>query len=955
MNLERRTLLLDDVVIVGLGPAGPVFGASKNEVPTAVVSVKWTGRAVEVKALDDTRRPLVAGQPVVHARVKVGGEFVVGGLRFVVPAEAELAFPAPSAAMAPAQVPPTAPSPLPPTAPAPVPPAPVSPTAPAPVPPAPVPHVAPPPPPKPVQPKSIPSQFDYRWNVPIGQVMFMVMMPNRRVNLSNADVGNTLGTVEGTDRGVNVRSTAEAVRPTVDGQSVVHARVKVGAQFAIADDLFEVTAPGEVARSRVLQAAPAPSPVSHSTVPSWRPPPPPPTPQTPQTPPPPTSPPKPPRVRSTHPSWDLPLDTSLTIGREGGPADIPLRGVDLAQRHATVSWNGRSVDLRSLTSQARPFVKGQPVLHARIGVGDQFMVGNHTLVVSAPGELTLVPVQVDAQGPLLRFTDVSLRYRKAREATLKNMSFELARGEVMAVIGPSGAGKSTLCGGLLGEVSVESGQMLLGAANLGAARAEASHLVSFVPQQPAMIFNLTVQESLNWVAKLRLATDIDARSRRERIEKVVAAMELTNDTHKFVSDLSGGQKKRVSTAMELLSDPLLLVLDEPTSGLDEGLDRKMMDSLRSAAREEGRAVIVVTHSMVNIDRADKLLALTGKGQLSFFGPPAELLPTFGVDSYAEVMDQLRENRVTSARPQVSAVALPAADVTMPRQNRGSLARHLPKLVGREVARQLNSTRQIALSLLVGILLTTLLSAAALMEGLGATPPSRISAMLIAFIVCLTFFSMAQSFSAVVDDRDIIEREARWSISATSMVLARAITCAPFAVVLGVASTLLYMVLRPKQPEFALIPYPFGLLLFAVLLPLAAMAVGLLISTLSKSLRQAVFILMGVLALQVVMTGLAPKFEGDAGKVMKVIAYFTPSRWASAGLGANHGLIESNPLAPAGAPGAPPVQSPKPFGDDDIWTKDWVHVLTPAAALLVMATVSIAAAALLLRKQLQKTR
>jgi ABC transport system ATP-binding/permease protein len=950
MNLERRTLLLDDVLIVGLGATGPLFGASEREVPNAVVSVKWTGRAAEIRALDDARRPLVGGRPVVHARVKVGGEFVVGGLRFVVPAPAELSLAAPSnsTVVAPAQVQPAPAAPLPPqpaTAPAPLPPTP------------PVPDVAPPPPPpNPVQPQSIPNRFDYRWNVPLGQVMFMVMMPNRRVNLSNADVGNTLGTVEGTERGVNVRSTAEAVRPTVDGQSVVHARVKVGAQFGIADDLFEVTAPGEVARSRVLQVAPAPSPVATSTIPSWRPPPPPAqTPQTPQSPPSPQSPPRPPRVRSTHPSWDLPLDTRLTMGREGGPAEIPLRGVDLAQRHATVSWNGRSVDLRSLTSQARPFVKGQPVLHARIAVGDQFMVGNHTFVVSAPAELTLVPVQVDAQGPLLRFTDVSLRYRKAREATLKNMSFELARGEVMAVIGPSGAGKSTLCGGLLGEVSVESGQMLLGQANLGAARAEASHLVSFVPQQPAMIFNLTVQESLSWVAKLRLADDIDSRARTDRIEKVVAAMELTNDTHKFVSDLSGGQKKRVSTAMELLSDPLLLVLDEPTSGLDEGLDRKMMDSLRSAALEEGRAVIVVTHSMVNIDRADKLLALTGTGQLSYFGPPSDLLPTFGVDSYAEVMDQLRENRVTSARPQVSGVALPAADVTTPRQNRGSLARHLPKLVGREVARQLNSTRQLALTLLVGVLLTTLLSAAALPDGLGATPANRISAMLIAFIVCLTFFSMAQSFSAVVDDREVIEREARWSISATSMVLARAITCAPFAVALGLTSTLLYMVLKPKRPEYALIAYPYGLLLFAVLLPLAAMGVGLFISTLSKSLRQAVFILMGVLALQVVMTGLAPKFDGGAGEVMKVIAYFTPSRWASAGLGANHGLIESNPLTPAGVPGAPPQASQNPFASDHIWTKDWVHVLTPAAALLFMAVVTIAAAALLLRKQLQKTK
>src|SRR4029079_15979319 len=90
---------------------------------------------------------------------------------------------------------------------------------------------------------------------------------------------------------------------------------------------------------------------------------------------------------------------------------------------------------------------------------------------------------------------------------------------------------------------------------------------------------------------------------------------------KRIGPLWGGQRKRVSTAMELLSDPLLLVLDEPTSGLDEGLDRKMMDSLRSAATADGQAVIVVTHSMVNIDRTDKVLALTGRGRPAFLGPP----------------------------------------------------------------------------------------------------------------------------------------------------------------------------------------------------------------------------------------------------------------------------------------------------------------------------------------------
>ena len=484
---------------------------------------------------------------------------------------------------------------------------------------------------------------------------------------------------------------------------------------------------------------------------------------------------------------------------------------------------------------------------------------------------------------------------------------------------------------------------------------------------------------MTWVAKLRLASDIQPQARAARVEKVIAAMELTNDRDKRIDELSGGQRKRVSTAMELLSEPLLLVLDEPTSGLDEGLDRKMMDSLRSAARDEDRAVIVVTHTMINIDRADEVLAITRRGRLAYFGPPGDLLQAFGAQNYADVMDQLRDDQVTAARPQVTEAPLSSAEVKALSRRRGSLPRHLPKLIGREFARQRNSIRQLAVSLAVGILLTALLSAAASPDGL-ATNPGKIAAMMVAYIVCLTFFSMAQSFSAVVDDRAVIEREARWSISATSTVLARAITCAPLAVTLGVLSTLLYLVLKSKSPADPVLPHPIGLFMFAVLLPLAAMAVGLFISTVSKSLRQAVFVLMGVLALQVVMTGLAPQFEGGSGQVMKVIAYFTPSRWTSAGLGADHGLLERIDVGPltvgqlAQRENLPLDQNltlqqqsalddqlqtlgrsqPSPF-KDGIWQHDALHVYGAAAALVVICVVALWGTVILLRRQLMATR
>ncbi|MEV6341533.1 ATP-binding cassette domain-containing protein [Nocardia vinacea] len=635
-------------------------------------------------------------------------------------------------------------------------------------------------------------------------------------------------------------------------------------------------------------------------------------------------------------SWSVPSDRVLAIGREGGDAEIALPGLDLAHRHATVRWTGRAVELRGLATNARPFVDGKPVLHARLRVGEQFMLAHHIFEVSGPAQLTLVPAAVIAREPLLRFDGVSLRYRGRTEPTLRDLTFELGRGEVLAVIGPSGAGKSTMCAGLLGEVALAAGSLRLGQVDLVASRMQASHLVSFVPQQPAMFGDLAVRDALLWVAGLRTASDTTRTERAARVDTVIAEMELAGEVGKRIDTLSGGQRKRVSTAMELLSDPQLLVLDEPTSGLDEGLDRAMMQRLRVVA-ETGCAVIVVTHSMVNVDCADKVLAVTGRGRLGFFGPPRELLGAFGVDSYAEVMDRLRADR-QAGQPAAPSIPQPAEHaVTAPM--RGSLHRHLPRLIGREWARQRNGIRTLALGSAAGIGLTAMLGAAASDKGLGGDPRA-ISSVMIALIVCLTFFSMAQSFAAIVDDRVVIEREARWGISAASVVLARAITCTPLAVLLGVASTIGYLGIK-SGPAKPVLPQPYGLLLFAITLPLAAMALGLLVSACSKSLRQAVFVLMGVLALQVVMTGLAPPFEGTPGAVLRTFAYAAPSRWAAAGLGADIGLTDGTD---------PPPGQQKPFADL-IWTHDLHHVETAAAVLVVIAIVATALTIRVLRRQL----
>jgi ABC-type multidrug transport system ATPase subunit len=133
--------------------------------------------------------------------------------------------------------------------------------------------------------------------------------------------------------------------------------------------------------------------------------------------------------------------------------------------------------------------------------------------------------------------------------------------------------------------------------DLYAEYAQLRFLVGLVPQEDILHRQLTVRRALHFAAQLRLPPDTSATELEERVDQVIAEVDLTKQMNQRIDSLSGGQRKRTSIALELLTAPQLLFLDEPTSGLDPGLDKQVMGSLRSLA-DAGRVVLVVTHSVL---------------------------------------------------------------------------------------------------------------------------------------------------------------------------------------------------------------------------------------------------------------------------------------------------------------------------------------------------------------------
>jgi ABC-type multidrug transport system ATPase subunit len=205
----------------------------------------------------------------------------------------------------------------------------------------------------------------------------------------------------------------------------------------------------------------------------------------------------------------------------------------------------------------------------------------------------------------------------------------LRPGELTGLIGPSGAGKSTLIKVLLG-LRGGTGKVTLGGRPLEGA-------IGWVPQDDALFGTLTVRRWLDHAARLRLP-ELGDRERAARIVAVASSVELHDRLDVRIRRLSGGQRKRVSVATELLTEPPILVADEPTSGLDPGMEARTMQLFADLAHQ-GRIVLVATHAMASLHRCDTLLVLVA-GRIAFRGPPSAAPAAFGVTTHAAIFDAL---------------------------------------------------------------------------------------------------------------------------------------------------------------------------------------------------------------------------------------------------------------------------------------------------------------------------
>jgi ABC-2 type transport system ATP-binding protein len=200
-----------------------------------------------------------------------------------------------------------------------------------------------------------------------------------------------------------------------------------------------------------------------------------------------------------------------------------------------------------------------------------------------------------------------------REA-LREVSFEVSAGELVAIVGPNGAGKTTLLSILAGVQPPSAGRVW--GPGTGAS-------IGWAPQVSAVYSKLSVAENLRLFARLQRVADTDA-----VVAQMLAQTGLTERADELVEQLSGGNRQRVSVALGLIGDPPALALDEPTSALDPAQRQRMWEFVGALARA-GRAVLFSTHHLGEVRAYATRAIVLADGELLFDGAPSDLVAASG--------------------------------------------------------------------------------------------------------------------------------------------------------------------------------------------------------------------------------------------------------------------------------------------------------------------------------------
>lgn len=574
----------------------------------------------------------------------------------------------------------------------------------------------------------------------------------------------------------------------------------------------------------------------------------------------------------------------IRIGRDEC-CEIHLEHISVSKLHAMIERKAQGYvicDCHSTNGVTvnGSLLKGKRLLHEK----DIILIANAKLVFSNNGIYYYSyrsGIQVDA-------------FQLVRRAGRKNLTIcdhvnlSVKPGELVAIIGGSGAGKTTVMNCISGYCKPTEGCVQINGEDLYQNLSVFRNLIGYVPQSDIVYDNLTVSDMLSYAAKLRLPEDSEKEERSAAVKRVIHYVELDEKEKTLIKQLSGGQKKRASIAVELLSDPDLLFLDEPASGLDPGTERNLMQTLKKMALS-GKTIVLVTHSTLQLEMCDKIMFMGKGGKLCFYGSYQEALQFFGVNSIVDVYSLITQQPdLWKQKYEIAASYKPlqnsnmASDRSRKNKKRG-IFRQLPILSARCLKLLLNDRQRLLLVLMQAPLLALLI--VLVTDGNQFEQYEMTKSVLFALACSAFWVGTLNSIQEVCKERVILHREYMTGLSIFSYISSKLIVlgilCALQAfMVVGVFTAL------AGAPEEGVAANPvLELYVTTFLTALSAAAMGIFVSSIFKNADRAMTVAPILLMPQILFSGLVFKLDGAT----EAISWLAACRWAMEGYGTTANL------------------------------------------------------------------
>lgn len=585
------------------------------------------------------------------------------------------------------------------------------------------------------------------------------------------------------------------------------------------------------------------------------------------------------------------LRKRIRIGRHENN-DWVIRDANVSRNHAEIIQNvGGLFEIIDLKSTNGTFLNGQSIKRESLKSGDVVRIGSVQKRFTLDGLEAIEGIQ----GTDISVNQVSFEIKGKK--LLDKVSFHLGPRTLTAIIGPSGAGKSTLLSVINGRTKPMSGQILIGGSDLHLNFQANSQLIGSVPQSDILHTKLSVHDALTFGAKLRLPDDTSNVERMSQINLVLEKLELKERADLRIDKLSGGQRKRASIGLELLTSPDVLILDEPTSGLDPGLDAHVMETLRNLA-DEGQTVVVVTHSVDSLEICDNVILMASGGRVAYCGPASSVFSQLGKKNWAEVFRFLAsEDAYNLAQEKFAQNASNKTSSTSRVFKRKNFLRQTATLSHRYFKVISSDIFYLTLLGLIPLIIGVIAHLAGNKYGFGKgyiseagisiNPFARGSILVL--ILGSVFVGLSTSIQEIIKENQIRIREQVVGIKPISYLISKMLVLGLIVLVQITVFVQIVLFGRPVPQDGLFVSSSrIEITMVCVLLAIASMILGLLISSLITSSEQAMPALVGMTMMQVVLSGSLPL---GSGGFIDTISRFSPSYWATNALSSSIDLVQ----------------------------------------------------------------